>query len=140
MGSWNMYSKKGKGFTLIELMIVVAIVAILAALAYPSWADSIRKAKRADGIQALQNLRTSQSQWRANHLAYAGTTAALPNVDATSVEGHYGIAMVSSSATAFVATAIPAGAQASDDCGTFAINQDGPLLTGTYANAHCWSK
>lgn len=132
------YRLKIKGFTLIELVIVIAIVAILVALAYPSWAESIRKARRADGIQSLQNLRTSQSQWRANHVSYATTLSDVSG--STSVEGHYTIAFVGSpNATTFVATATPTGAQASDSCGTYAINQDGPLLSG-YAGARCWNK
>ncbi len=132
--------KKGKGFTLVEVMIVVAIVAILAALAYPSWTDSVRKARRADAMQSLQNLRTNQSQWRANHTTY-GTLAQVGYGGLISGEGHYTIgSLVASTATTFVATAAPIAPQDSDSCGTFAINQDGPDQTGSYADARCWSQ
>ncbi len=136
-----MYIKKGQGFTLIELMIVVAIVAILATLAYPSWINSVRKARRADAMQSLQNLRTNQSQWRANHTTYATALASVGYGSTQSGEGHYTIAFVGTpDATTFVATAAPNAAQASDTCGTYSINQDGPNQTGSYADARCWSQ
>jgi type IV pilus assembly protein PilE len=69
-----------KGFTLIELMIVVAIVAILASIAYPSYRDSILKGKRAEGRTALTDLLQQQERYmtqRNTYLAFsnaAGTT------------------------------------------------------------------
>jgi len=133
-----MREKRTKGFTLVELMIVIAIVAILVALAYPSWSDSIKKARRADGIESLQSLRIKQKQWRANHVSYSTT---LSNVSgSTSTEGYYTISFVGTpNATTFVAKATPTGTQSTDSCGTYAINQDGPLYTG-YADARCWNK
>ena len=134
-----MRERRTKGFTLVELMIVIAIVAILVALAYPSWEESIKKARRADGIESLQSLRIKQKQWRANHVSYSTTLSDVSG--ATSTEGHYTIAFVGSpNATTFVAKATPTGAQSTDSCGTFAINQDGPLHSGDYANARCWNK
>lgn len=51
------------GFTLIELMITVAIVAILAAIAYPSYQDSVRKGKRAEGRTALIDFMQQQERY-----------------------------------------------------------------------------
>jgi type IV pilus assembly protein PilE len=135
----NMYPKKGNGFTLMELMIVIVIVAILVALAYPSWVESVRKTHRADAMQSLQNLRTRQSQWRANHTDYASTLVSLGYSSGASGEGYYTIFIVSSDTTTFVATATPIGTQVVDSCGTFSINQDGPNYGG-YANARCWNR
>jgi type IV pilus assembly protein PilE len=58
------------GFTLIELMIVVAIVGILAALAYPSFAESIRKGKRAEAKAALMNLLQQQERYFTQNSSY----------------------------------------------------------------------
>ena len=65
---------KTKGFTIIELMIVLAIAAILLSLAYPSYIDYVRKSKRGDAQQALMNWSVNQEIWRSNHPAYASTT------------------------------------------------------------------
>ena len=137
-----MNCKKREGFTLMELMIVIAIVAILAALAYPSWANSMRKARRADAINSLQILRTNQAQWRANHTAYTGALASVGFPGGPSLENHYTIDIVASNATTFLATAAPTtgGAQTADSCGTFAVDQDGPNYSGSYADARCWNR
>ena len=69
-----------RGFTLIELMIVVAIVAILAAIAYPSYQDSILKGRRAEGRTAMLELMQQQERYmtqRGTYLVFtnsAGTT------------------------------------------------------------------
>ena len=66
-----------KGFTLVELMIVVAIVAILVALALPSYSSYIRKANRGEAQQLLMNWANNQEIWRANDTNYA-TIGELP--------------------------------------------------------------
>ncbi len=72
------------GFTLIELMIVVAIVAILASVAYPAYTDSIVKGKRAEGRAALTELMQQQERYLTQNNCYlAFTTAA--NGTATAV-------------------------------------------------------
>jgi type IV pilus assembly protein PilE len=62
-----------RGFTLIELMIALAVVAILAAVALPSFLDSIRKGRRSEAIAALAQLQQAQERWRANRPAYTST-------------------------------------------------------------------
>lgn len=66
-----------KGFTLVELMIVIAIVAILVALAVPSYSRYIRKSNRGEAQQLLMNWANNQEIWRANNTEYA-TLAQLP--------------------------------------------------------------
>ncbi len=59
-----------KGFTLVELMIVVAVIGILAAIAYPSYVDSMRKARRADAKAALLQVAQKEEQFYARNGSY----------------------------------------------------------------------
>ena len=129
-----------RGFTLLELMIAVAIVGILAAIAYPSYRESVMKSRRSDAKAALLQVQLAQEKWRANNTTY-GTLAQI-GVGATSSEGYYTIAVTGNTATAYNATAAPTGAQTGDKCGTFTINQAGQKgVTGAasgYTAASCW--
>ena len=67
------FKKRLKGFTVIELMIVLIIVAILVALAYPSYVQYARKAKRGEAQQLLLNWAINQEIFRSNNPTYADT-------------------------------------------------------------------
>jgi type IV pilus assembly protein PilE len=69
------------GFTLIEVMVVVAIISILAAVAYPSYQESIRKGKRAEGRAALMQLMQQQEQYYSQHNSYIKFSSASVDVD-----------------------------------------------------------
>jgi len=134
----NMHKRsRMRGFTLIELMVVVALIGILAAIAAPAYTEYVRKARRADAKNALTALQLQQEKWRASNVAYS---AALSNLNwaATSSDGYYLLAITAATATAYNMTAAPTGRQAGDRCGTFAVNQSGPNKGGSYANADCW--
>ncbi|MBF0265789.1 MAG: type IV pilin protein [Gammaproteobacteria bacterium] len=131
------------GFTLLEMMIVVAIIGILAAVAVPSYQEYIKKAKRADAKVALMDLQIQQEKYRANNPTYGdqsdiyGTANDTTPVD--SPDANYDILILTNSGTGYSAKATPKGTMAGDTCGTFAINQSGHLTTaGTYASEDCW--
>ena len=74
-----------KGFTLIELMIVVAIVAILASIAYPAYTDSVRKGKRAQARTALAELMQQQERYMTQRNCYLAFSTAAATGTATAV-------------------------------------------------------
>ena len=73
-----------RGFTLIELMIVVMVVAILSAIAMPAYTDYVRRARRSDALEELLRLQQAEEKWRANNSTYGK----LADVPARSVS-HY---------------------------------------------------
>ncbi|MEA3243489.1 MAG: type IV pilin protein [Pseudomonadota bacterium] len=127
-----MKTASSRGFTLVELMIVVAIVGILAAVAYPSYQDSVRKSRRADGKTALLQAVQLAERWFTQRNTYDMTAGTPPN--GPSAEGHYNLAYVGD-ATTFLITATPGGAQATDPCGNLTINELGVKGGGM---ADCW--
>lgn len=68
-----------KGFTLIELMVVVAIVAILASVAYPSYQDSVIKTKRAEARVALMQIMQQEERFYSQNNTYSVFSKATPN-------------------------------------------------------------
>ena len=80
---WQTLRKKSKGFTLIELMIVVAIIAILAAIAIPQYKKFQLKAKTSEAKANLDAIRVAEESWAAEHDEYL-TAAETPNTPPTS--------------------------------------------------------
>ena len=123
------FNNKRAGFTLIEVMIVVAVIGILAAVAYPSYQNYVRKAKRADAYDSLLRVQLEQEKFRANCPRYAGdfanATVCSPATDtytialpAVSADGHYDLDITAADATGFEIDAAGKGTQLADKEGT----------------------
>lgn len=101
------------GYTLIEIMIALAILAILASLGVPSFFDSIRKGRRSEAMAALTAVQQAQERRRANVASYTTDLAAL-GIGSRTANGHYDIEINAADATGYIATATTAGTQAKD--------------------------
>lgn len=111
---WN------KGFTLIELVITMAIIGILASLAYPSYLDYVTRARRHDGQTALLELANQMEHYYANNNTYQTATIATGNrtdirKTNTSPEGWYMLEITQQSDTNYALQAIAIKAQAMND-------------------------
>ncbi len=129
------------GFSLIEMMIALAIGGILAAIAVPAYTDYMVHARRADGKQALLDLAARMERYYSENNTYATATLANVGTGASSPKGYYTLSISAQSASAYTVQAAPAGAQASDtDCGSLTYNQAGQQnVTGTHSVADCWN-
>ena len=146
---------KFKGFTLVELMIVVSIVGILASIAIPSYSQYVTRANRLDATTIIFQLAQAQEKYFASNLRYAVSTQDLgyPEVF-TSDEGYYTVTIAGKAADGatdcdarcqgflITATAVKGGRMASDECAEFtlvsngtraAVDKDDTDLTDT-----CW--
>lgn len=124
-----------RGFTLIEMVIVVAVVAILAALALPSYNEQMRKTRRADAKTALTTVAALQERHYMRNNRYTGNLDDLGGNADESPEGYYDVAVSVAGCpsgqpdeSCFVLTATPdaAGPQADDaQCATFMLSDTG---------------
>lgn len=133
------------GFTLIELVITIAVVAILATIAFASYQDQVVKSRRAAAAACLQERAQYMERYYSTHLSYnvTGNAATIAQCD-TDVSPHYQVSTVASALTAktYRLQAVPRGAQESRDtlCGTLTINEQGVRgESGTASSAdQCW--
>ena len=130
--------RRAGGFTLIELMIAVAIVAILASIANASYQSFVIKSRRAAAATCLQERAHFMERYRTTNLTYVG--APDPAQCGPDLDAFYTIAVGNVTAKTFTLTADPKGAQTKDTkCGKLGITQSGVRTTsGEGGEAECW--
>ena len=128
------------GFTLIELMIVVALIALLTSIVLPSYQSSVRKARRADARSALTVVAQLMERRNTERNSYAGATLGTGATDlypATTENKHYTLALSNLAASTFTITATPEGKQSLDPCGAYTLTHAG-IRGAALAVDQCW--
>ncbi len=135
--------KKVRGFTLIELMITVAIVGILAVIAYPAYEQQSRKGKRTAGYVALEKVAQAEERFMSQNNTYTVNVLALPGLTSTLSEGgNYDVTIVRTDGGAanpvvsWLATATPQGKQTKDTCGALHLSSTGQKTAD--GPGKCW--
>ena len=135
-------NKTQQGFTLIELMVTVAIVGILASIAMPSYQAYVQKSRRTSATSALLDLASREAQYYSTNNVYTATMTTLgyaSNSVATpsSTSNYYTLTLAQTTTGNFTGTATPVtgSSQASDSCGTYTITNFG---VKTPTTSGCW--
>lgn len=124
---------KAHGFSLIEIMVVVAIIGIIASIALPTYNEHLRTSRRAAGAACVAQAAQQMERFYTTALSYTGAPA--PACDPDTAE-FYGVAVaVAANGRGYTVTASPQGKQSGDRCGDLTVNQAG---TKTPNDRSCW--
>lgn len=141
--------RPARGFTLIELMIAVAVIGILATIAYPTYAGTLQKIRRCDALVTMLSVQMAQERYRGNSMTY-GSLAHI-GMPSLSQSRHYALEVTALSATGYEVLASAVGAQSADTaCRHMKMVVDGmnvTYLSGTGTdvdnsaalNKKCWN-
>lgn len=149
--------RASRGFTLIELMMVVAVIAVLVAIALPSYNEQSAKARRSDAKAILMELMSRQERFYTQYLSYtttvvgtggcSGSACGLNMGSSSSGEGFYTVSVTATpggcapgtatTCRGYEMTATPVAAD--DKCKTISITNTGvKKSTGSESTAYCW--
>ena len=106
--------QRSLGFTLIELIIALAIVALLASVALPSFLDALSKSRRTEAFNAITQVQQAQERWRSNNASYADNLSSPPSdpstpglgLPATTASGYYTVALSGTRPTSYPVSAV----------------------------------
>ncbi|MFM1895068.1 MAG: hypothetical protein RLZZ385_142 [Pseudomonadota bacterium] len=137
---------RSSGFTLIEILIVVAILGVLAAIAIPSYQNSVITSRRAEAKSALLQVASDQERFFSSNNTYSTNAQPLANppvATRNSENGFYVITVAACGAgigSCFIATATPQGDQTADACTTLTLNSTGARGATGGTVADCWQR
>ncbi len=138
MNGW----KKHQGFSLIELMVVLAIIGIIAVIAVPAYQNNIVKTKRKAAEACLSQFSIFMERYYTSNLSYTGATKPTLNCETDGgLNSAYTFTIPTITASAYTVQATPQGTQASKDtaCGNLTLNQAGTRgISGTASVNDCW--
>lgn len=144
---------KNQGFTLIELMVVVAIVGVLAAIAYPSYQDSVRRSARAEARAAMLNIAQLQERYFTDRGSYitiaggtqndqwhnwSGTTFGSRKYDVAVTGVPNGCTPTGTACTSYTITASPHSPFVDSICGNLTLTTDGTKSASIGDTSTCW--
>ncbi|WP_067862750.1 type IV pilin protein [Neptuniibacter marinus] len=130
-----MQRKREQGFSLLELMIVVAIIGILASIAYPSYQESVAEGRRVDAQANLLSLSQHMEREYTEDGTYAGASLPYNETPKDGDDKFYDLALTVQTATTYTIRARPKNGMAGDRCGDISINHIGQK---TAAESDCW--
>lgn len=137
----NDYKRK-QGFTLLELVIAMAIVGVLVSIAYPAYKQYVVTSRRSDARNSLINAQIALEKCYSRYFKYDSECSDLDNFPRTSSHGFYTIQLSKLTATSYSLTAFPRGSQKEDThCANIAINHvDAKTAIDSSAapSAECW--
>jgi type IV pilus assembly protein PilE len=126
------------GFTLIEMLITVAIIAILAAIALPSYQRYVVRTARTEARSALTEIAARQERYRYSNPGYASTLAQLSFTNPITENGRYTISLAGGGATYTVtATPVSGTSQSADTCAALSVTHAGVKASGN-GDPGCW--
>lgn len=137
--------KKTQGFTLIELMIVVAVIGILAAIAYPSYQEHVNKSKRADAQASLMELSHFMERYYTANGRYNKSDGSAPDLPFSKApkdggSENYGLALSAVDAFSYTLTATAKNSMANDKCGNLTLTSKGVKGNSKGNTTDCWRR
>ncbi|MCB1830046.1 MAG: type IV pilin protein [Chromatiaceae bacterium] len=139
--------RKCGGFTLVELMIAIAVVAILTAIAYPMYQDQVRKSRRASVKGSMLQISQFMERHYTENMRYSkdagGNSLSMNDVynaavleDQNTVEKYYDLTLTSN-LTSYTISAVPGSGQSSDVCANLSLLSTGARTTSSN-HTGCW--
>ena len=134
------FRKTVAGFSLIELMIALAVISILASIAYPNYMEYLQRARRAECASVLLGQANAMERRFSTTNSYVGALPGPVQCPADGGPSSYvlGFAEGEPTALTFVIQAVPAGAQTGDRCGTLSIDNTGLKKASGMTTRQCW--